>query len=379
MATYVNPAFDWASAINNVMTPQPDPYANLSPLASNPLPTLDQMAQGYATGDLGGIGASLAANTGGSGGNGGSAGPTAQDAYYDWLLSSQKAQLAEQQRQQRETASAFLANVLQQFGLGSLAGSIDSLIQQWGTNTDVIALKLKDTGEYKTRFKGLLGLQQRGITDVRNEAEYLQLETAYRQAFRENGLGSFLGESGTQGEYDKIADLVGKFSLSVAEVRERISDAQRVAADTPQEVRDALRDYYGIDSSMLVEYSLDPTGTAERMNRIANAELAGGLARQQGLQIGAGTAEQIAGLSGQQDIDQGVLSRSLVDALAVRDSTGRLAQIEQGVLTDDESVQASMQLDADAQKKVRGLQSRERARFSGSGGFTTGSLSGPGL
>lgn len=280
-----------------------------------------------------------------------------------------------QQRQQRESASAFLRNVLAQYGLGSLAGSVDSLIQQWGSNTDVIALKLKDTGEYKTRFKGLLGLQQKGVTDVSDEAEYLRLESAYRQVFREAGLTSFLGDAGTQAEYDKIADIVAKHSLSVNEVRDRVSDAQRVAANTPKEVRDAFRDFYGVDATQLVEYSLDPAGTAERINRQANAAVAAGLARQQGLNVGQGTGELIAGNYGENDLNQGQVMGQLQDALATRDSTGRLAQIEQGSLSDDEATQASMGLSEDARKKVRGLQSRERARFGGSSAFSAGSLS----
>lgn len=303
-------------------------------------------------------------------------GQSAEDSYWAARRVREQAEADDQRRTDRETASAYLQGILQQYGLGSLAGNVDLLIQQWGANTDVIAMKLKDTSEYKTRFKGLLGLQQRGVTDVRNESEYLRLESEYRQAFRENGLASYLGESGTQGEYDKIADITNKFSLSVDEVRGRISDAQRVAADTPQAVKDALRDFYGVDASMLVQYTLDPSQTADRINRMANSAIAGGLARNAGLNVGAGVADQVAALSGTQDINQGQLGASIVDALGVRDSTGRLAMIEQSTLSDDEALQSSMGLDADANKKVKGLQSRERARFSGSSGFTTGSLSG---
>lgn len=278
-------------------------------------------------------------------------------------------------REAREAASAWLTNILSQFGMSGMAGEVSNLIQQWGTNTEVIGLKLKDTAQYKDRFKGLLALQAKGITDVNNEAEYIRLESDYRQAFRENGIQSFLGEAGSAVERDKIADLVGNYSLSVNEVRDRISDAQRVAANTPQEVREAFRDFYGIDEAGLVEYSLDPVGTAERFNRQANAAVAAGLARRQGLDAGRGVSEQIADLSGSQDINAGYLTQQLTDVAAVRDATARLADIEKGVLSDDEAISATMNLDAEAEKKVKGLQSRERARFGGSSGFVTGSLS----
>jgi hypothetical protein len=269
----------------------------------------------------------------------------------------------------------FLQNVLKTYGLDALAGSVDSLIQQWGTNTDVIALKLKDTEPYRVRFKGLLNLQQRGITDVTNEADYLRLESSYRQAFREVGLGNFLGEPGTQAEYDGIADLVSKFSVSVNEVRDRISDAQRAVLDTPLEVRNALRDFYGVDETQLVQWTLDPEKTMNQINRQVNAGITAGYASQMGLGIQQGTAEGIADLYGTGDLAVGQLNQQLQGAKEVNDATQRLAFIDNETLTADDVVQSTLGLNADAQKKVGTLQSRERARFGGSSAVRTGSLS----
>jgi len=285
------------------------------------------------------------------------------------------AYLDAQKEQQRQSAISWLAQTLTSFGLSGMAGAIDSLVQEWGTNTDVISLKLKDTSQYKERFAGLLALQQKGVTDVANEAQYIQLESQYRQAFRENGLQNFLGDAGSSTERSKIADIVSKFSLSVNEVRDRISDAQRVAANTPQEVKDAFARYYGVDSSQLVQYALDPQRTADIINRQANAAMAGGIAAQSHLGIGSTTAELVAGQAGTGDIQVGQLRNQFVDAAQVRDATKRLAAIENTDLTDDESVQASLALDAEAQKKVTGLQSRERARFGGSSATVKGTLS----
>ncbi len=283
-----------------------------------------------------------------------------------------RAQAAEQQA--REAASAFLTNVLKTYGLDGLAGSVSDLIREWGSNTDVISLKIKDTTQYKERFAGLLNLQQRGITDVQNESQYIQLESEYRKAFRETGLADFLGASGSSGEQAKIADIVSKYSLSVNEVRDRIADSQRVAANTPQEVKDAFKNYYNVDANQLVTYSLDPSRTADLVNRQANAAIAGGLAQQRGLSVGGGVAEQIAGIAGPGDINQGQLASDLVSAQSMRDATARLAAIENTDLSDDVAVQASMGLDADAQKRVGTLQSRERARFSGTSATTKGTL-----
>ena len=200
-------------------------------------------------------------------------GPTAEDLYFEGL-----------QRQAREGARSFLRSLLEQYGLGSLAGRIDELVGET-TNELVIAERLRQTPEYRNRFKGLNALRERGTPDITNEADYLALESRYRQVFREAGLRDYLGPAGTQSEYDAIARLVGDFSVSVNEVQDRITDAQRVVANTPQEVRDALRDFYDIDPMTLTQYVLDPQRTSAEIQRRANAAIVGGFGRRAGLDI----------------------------------------------------------------------------------------------
>lgn len=289
---------------------------------------------------------------------------SAQDLYYE--------NLAEQNRQ---GARSFLRGLLEQYGLGSLAGEIDRLVGE-STNELVIAQRLRETQQYKDRFKGLLGLQQRGITDVNNEADYLRLETSYRQVFREAGLRDYLGTSGTQSEYDAIARIVGDFSLSVDEVRERVTDAQRVVAETPQEVRDSLQRFYNIDPATLTQYVLDPQRTTTEIQRRANAAIVGGFAQRAGLEFGAGVSERIGEfLGGERNLQGTQIEPQLTEIADIQRSTQRLAEIEQGELSAETSALSALNLDQEARQRVRTLQSRERARFGGSAGITTGSLS----
>lgn len=285
-------------------------------------------------------------------------------------------QSANQKAVRDKDASAFLKDLLSQYGMGELASSVDSLVQQWGNSTGVIANQLRQTDSYKTRFKGLLALQQKGVTDVTNEGDYIRLESEYRKAFRESGLQSYIGDAGSSQERDSIAKLVGDYSLSVNEVRNRISDAQRVVgSDTPAEVRDAAMRYYNIAPSDLVAYALRMDNSADRINQLANAALVGGMGARNGMQIGANAAEQVAGIYGNNDIDQGRLMTDLVAARELRDATGRLADIEQSTLSDDEALLSAQGLDALAKRKTEGLQSRERARFGGTSGVSSSSLS----
>lgn len=306
----------------------------------------------------------------------GQAGPSAEENYYNEMLRRDQLERDAMRAQQRATASSFLRGILEQYGMGTLASQVEGLINTWGTNVDVIAENLRQTQEYQTRFKGLVGLKRKGITDVRTEADYLDLETSYRQVFREAGLRNFLGESGTQAEYDAIADLVANYSLSVNEVRSRVSDAQRVAAETPQEVRDALQRFYGVDSADLVAYSLDPTRTMTRINEKANAAILGGYAARSGLDIDVAGAERVAGLAGAEDINIERVTQDVAQAREIRDATRRLAEIEQGTLRDIEVLEAQAGTDVEARERIRTLQSRERARFGGSTAMGSRSLAG---
>jgi hypothetical protein len=277
---------------------------------------------------------------------------------------------------ERRDARAFLEDTLRMYGMEDLANDIDRIVQESGNQKSVIQNTIRQTQSYKDRFKGLLNLQQKGITDIANEADYINLETQYRTTFREAGLRDYLGGAGTKAERDAIARIVGDFSLSVNEVRDRITDAQRVVAETPQEVRDSLQRFYNVDPSTLTAYVLDPQRTTGEIQRRANAAIVGGYAQRAGLEFGAGVSERIGEfLGGERDITGTQIEPQLTQIAGVQRSTGRLAQLEGGVLTAEETALGQLELDEAAQRRVRGLQSRERARFGGTSGVTTGTLS----
>ena len=292
---------------------------------------------------------------------------TPEELYYEGLAA-----------QNRESARSFLRNLLTQYGLGSLAGAVDGIVQDT-TSEEVMLERLRNTEEYKTRFKGLTQLRAKGITDIANEGQYLQLESDYRQIFREAGMSSFLGDAGSQSEFDSIAKLVGDYSLSVNEVRDRVTDAQRIVAETPQEVRDSFQRYYNVDPATLTAYVLDPTRTANEINKRANAAIIGGLGQQRGLEFGAGAAERIGTFLGGDQNLTGTQAEPILGEIAdVQRATGRLAQLEKSTLSAEETALAQLDLDTEAKRKVKGLQSRERARFGGTGAFGSSALSSSG-
>ena len=145
---------------------------------------------------------------------------------------------------------------------------------------------------------------------------------------------------------------------------------------TPQEVRDSLQKFYNVDPATLVSYVLDPTRTSTEINRRANAALVGGFGARAGLDFGVGVSERVGEFLGRgEDLSASVLEPQITEIADVQRSTQRLAEIEKGVLSAEESALSTLDLDIEAKEKVRGLQSRERARFGGTSALTSSSLS----
>ncbi len=275
-----------------------------------------------------------------------------------------------------KAARAFLQDMFSAWGgMEELLGEVDRLIREYGNQPEVLVAEVRTLEPYKRRFAGFLRLREQGVTDVRNETEYLNLERDYRQVFREAGMRDFLGTDGTQDQFDAIAELVADYSVSVNEVRARIGDAARLVASPDNLEAAALRDYYGIDTTTLTEYVLDPDRTMARVNEIANTALTGAQAARQGLDINEMTASRVADIAGEGDLLPGQYQQTIDSAVELRDEVSRLADIEGSELTDSEALLASANLDQSASRKVRGLRSRERARFGGRSGITSSTLS----
>lgn len=269
----------------------------------------------------------------------------------------------------KQQAIDFATDMLKLWGLESLGVDVNKLVDDYGDNTALYEVGIRQTEGYQKRFKGLNDLRKSGNTyGITSEGEYLALENQYRTVFRNAGISNMLISSdGT--DYTNIADLVSKFNTSSQEVASRIADAQRVVNNTPQEVKNALRDFYNINDTDLLSYTLDPTKTAADINAKANASLIAGLGRttDYGVNITQQAAEQYAKVFGESgDISQEQMRKDLAASSTLQKSMGRLAGLEKETFTGTESLQATTGIDAAATEKAKRLQSAERARFSGS-------------
>ncbi len=191
---------------------------------------------------------------------------------------------AERVAAQRESIGKIIADRFAKYGLASLGAKVLDLARQ-GYSEDTITLELQNTPEYQQRFAANATRIKKGLT-VLTPAEYLANEDAYRQTLRAYGL--------TQFDNDAYVRQFIENDVSPSELSTRVSMAvQRVQNADPAIAR-TLKDYYGIGSTDMVAYVLDPNQQLPKIQRqIAAAEI-GVAARVQGLETGVAVAEQLA-------------------------------------------------------------------------------------
>lgn len=287
----------------------------------------------------------------------------------DYESESDRREREATEQRNRQTAESYLTELLTQYGLEELIPTVSGLIKEWGTNTNIIVSRLRQTDAYKTRFKGNEYRIKNGYSAM-SEAEYLSTEDAIKTTMRKYGL--------TDDYYsrDKLATLIGG-DVSATEVDSRVGAAKKVIDNADPNIKNSLVGLYGVGMSDMLGYVLAPETALEVVQRRVNAGFAAGVARGQGIDLGGlgdtSLAEQIGDLTFG---DERTL-RSQFDAIGgLARSTRRLSGIDREQVSDRDVVKGEFGIDSQAGQKVKKMQSRERARFSGQSATTSSTLSG---
>ena len=281
---------------------------------------------------------------------------------------SQRDREAREQRE-RQTAESYLTELLSEYGLTDLIPAVSDLIKEWGTNTNIVVSKLRQTEQYKERFRGNEYRIKNGYNAM-SEAEYLSTEDAIRSTMRRYGL------TGDYYSRDKLATLIGG-DVSPTEVDGRIGQAKKVIDNADPNIRNALVRMYGVGMADMLGYVLAPETALEVVQRRVNAGFASGIALGQGIDLGdTSFAEQIGDLTYG---DERTLRAQFDNIGTLAKSTRRLSAIEDAKITDRQVVAGEFGIDGDAAQTVKRLQSRERARFSGQSSTTSNTLTGRGV
>ena len=288
--------------------------------------------------------------------------------------------------QSRSNARDYLQGLFGQFGFtaadtATLMGLVDGWIQTGlaDSGTDAVLMKFRDTDVYKRRFAGMAELISRG--QAISEAEYIQLESSYRNVMQNYGIKDTYYNS-----YDDFARLIGA-GLSPKEVEERVVAAKQ--AMNPL-VAAELKQYYNIEDGDLTAYMLGLTdakglqlASARNQNELrteSRAAQIGAAAERAGFSMDRTYAERLGGTSVGQTIDPfqmgtlATLEGTFDQARRVANRETTLAAIDSEAFDQRDALAAAF---GDEQAKLASERraKRERSRFSGSSGASAASLS----
>lgn len=275
------------------------------------------------------------------------------------ILATQQAKAAEESRL---NAIDVLRERFSQYGLESLATVIRNLAAE-GASEATISFALKNTPEYKERFKANDLRLKKGLAVI-SPSEYITLEDTYRQVLRAYGLKQF--------DNDLYVSQFIANDVSPTELTTRVQTAtQRVLNASPQ-ISNTLRNYYNLEAQDLVAYALDPESQlSEIQNKITAAEI-GTAAFNQGLGVDRATAEELR----MQGVTQEQAQKGYATIADILPEAKKLSEIYGGM---DAYGQVEAQKEifgglASEKRKREKLTQAEIGTFSGRSGVSRGTL-----
>jgi hypothetical protein len=211
---------------------------------------------------------------------------------------------------------------------------------------------------FKERFIGNEMRKKQGLTPLSPES-YLTLERQYKSVLKAYGLPA--------GFYDDPrTDFAGWIAGDVSP--EEIGERARIASDWTKNLdpqsREALKKFYGIGDEALVAYALDAKRALPIIQRQAEAAKIGAEALRQNLAVGRSMAEQLTDIG----VTDAQARQAFSSAAQITAPLQKLAAIEGKTLTQEDIIEQTLGIDPESERKVRGLASRERARFGGESG-----------
>lgn len=262
------------------------------------------------------------------------------------------------------------------FGLDSLADWIMNNVVE-GTDILTVYLQLRETEEYKQRFPAMADLQRKAREGGRGytEADYINIENAYREVLSTSGLPPSMWDSA-----DDFAALM-RNEVSPSEVAQRVAYAREAVLSTSEETRTQLSRLYGISTQDLMAYALVPDRGSDHIRRMATTAIMAGMGVESGLGESLSTAqwERYASESIQAETGFGELRGQIAQASALQQTQSRLASLEGTSFTDTDALDVTVMRDADKALASERRAGRERARFSGQAGVGSSALRGSGI
>lgn len=256
-------------------------------------------------------------------------------------------------------------DILREYGLEGLIGNLDAAIaddpdQFTGPYAmNAVFRAVRDTPQYRTRFRGLELRRQRGLPPI-NESDYLRIEQEFRDTLRSNGM--------PRGFYDSQEDFANFIGNDVRadELNTRLQQGYRAVMETEPGTKEELKRLYGLNDSDIAAFLIDPT-RFQQTEAVKKAEAArrANAAREQGLQLTAAQSEELVARGiGQSTAQQGFAQIAETQQLFQPQMQGEEA------ISQEEQIAAVFGTNAAAAQRVATRQRRRRAEFEAGGGLT---------
>lgn len=178
--------------------------------------------------------------------------------------------------------------------LGGSSGEIYQVLIDGILNGDpssVIVQNVRNTNTWKARFSGIVARTAAGLPAI-TEAEYLQLETGYREQFRQFNILGTLGLT-DETAFRAFASEYIAGDVSVQELNYRLDRGVALMRDSSEYIQQAFQEWYGVtptEDAMLVYFLDDKKGLDIIEDQLATATI-GGEAFKYGLNITRTRAE----------------------------------------------------------------------------------------
>lgn len=257
-----------------------------------------------------------------------------------------------------------LKAILDEYGLGSLFNRLNQIIIDDPTLVRFpgsLLGSLRDTPEYKQRFKGNEARRAKGLPEL-SARDYVNLEDGYRQTLRANSM--------PRGFYDSESDFANFIGNDVRpdELDNRIRLGYSAVMEAEPGTKEELKRLYGLQDSDLAAFFIDPNRfqQSEAVRKAQAAQIASEARRQAGVTVDTAQAEALA--------REGVTrEQAQAGFAAIGEQQGLFQAQMQGeqAVSLEEQIGATRPLGTNAQARqaITERRRRRQAAFESGGGF----------
>jgi hypothetical protein len=255
-----------------------------------------------------------------------------------------------------------LKAILTYYGLGTLADVLSARITDDPTlvdNPTVLLSSVRDTTEYKTRFKGNETRRAAGLPEL-SPADYVSLEASYRSTLASNSL-----PKGFYDTQDDFASFIGQ-DISPNELNARVSQGYNAVMQAEPGTKAELKQLYGLSDGDIAAFFIDPTrfNQSDAIKKAQAAQVASEARRQAGFTLDVATAEGLA----TEGITRGQAQQGFQQIGATQELLGMDIQGETA-LTQQEQIAGTFGTNQAAAQRIATRRRKRQATFEQGGGF----------